>query len=68
MQAVAADQREEGREERAPRRACSARDHAGELVQLNAQKPSAQDEGRGHRAIEPGSALRPGADACEADR
>ncbi len=66
VQAVAADQREEGREERAARRAGAARDHAGELVHLEAEERRAEHEGRRHRAIEPEPAVRPGADARDA--
>ena len=66
VQAMAADQREEGREERAARRACPLRDHARELVHLDGEKCGAEQEGHGHRAIEPGSAMRSGADAGEA--
>ena len=40
MQAVAADQREEGRQEGAARRPGAARDQAGELAQLSARKPA----------------------------
>ena len=42
MQAVAADQREEGRQERAARRAGAARDQAREFVDLEAQERRAR--------------------------
>ena len=38
-----------------------------ELPKLDAQKPGSKDEGRGHRAIKPNPAMRPGTDACDAD-
>src|SRR5207248_320741 len=68
VQAMAADQRKERREERAAGRTCPACDQARKLLDLNADKRGAEQEGRRHRAIEPGSAVRPGADACEAAR
>src|SRR5260370_8114776 len=63
---MAADQRKEGREERAPCWTCAARDQAHELLDFEADKGRSEYEGRRHGAIEPGSAVRLGADACEA--
>src|SRR5713226_7757881 len=66
VQAMAADQRKEGREERAPCRTCPERDQTRKLPDLEADKRGSEYEGRRHGAIEPGSAIRLGADACEA--
>src|SRR5712671_4723457 len=66
MQAMTADQCEEARQERAPRWACPERNHGRELADLDTKKCGPQYEGRGHRAVEPKSIVRPGADACEA--
>ncbi len=66
VQAMAADQRKEGREERAACWACPANDQARELPDLDADKRGSEYEGRRHGAIEPGPAVRLGADACEA--
>ena len=52
MQAVAADQGEEGRQEGAARRAGAARDQAGEFVDLQGQEGGAEHEGHGHRDVE----------------
>src|SRR5208283_3464973 len=67
MKTVTSDQSKKGREERAPRWACPARGHARELADLDAKKHGSKDEGRGHRAIEPGPATRLGTDACKTD-
>src|SRR5258708_26719420 len=66
VQAMAADQRKEGREERAPCRACPARDQARKLPDLEADKRGSEYEGRRHGAVEPGPTMRLDADACEA--
>src|SRR5258708_22309075 len=63
---MAADQGEEGREERAARRTCPARDQANELLDFEPDERRSEDEGRSHGAVEPRPAMRVGADACEA--
>src|SRR6266571_4497014 len=66
MQTMAADQRKEGREERTPCWARPARDQARKLSGLKADKRDSEYEGYRHGAMEPGPAVRLGADACDA--
>src|SRR5258708_23808122 len=66
VQAMAANQRKEGREERASCWARPACDQARKLAGLEADKRGSEYEGRRHRAVEPRPAVRLGADACEA--
>src|SRR5260221_12742302 len=66
VQAMAANQRKEGREERASCWARPACDQARKLAGLEADKRGSEYEGCRHRAVEPRPAMRLGADACEA--
>ena len=66
MQPVAADEREEGREEGAARAARALRDHAGELVDLEDEEAGAEQAGRSHRAVEHGHRCALRADAGQA--
>src|SRR4030081_3539813 len=66
MQAMAADQCKEGREERAPCWTCPAGDQAHKLPDLETDERGSEYKGRRHGAIKQGLAMRLGADACEA--
>src|SRR5260370_8492789 len=66
MQTMAADQRKEGREERTPCWARTGRDRGRKLRGLKADKRGSEYEGYRHGAMEPGPAVRLGADACDA--
>jgi hypothetical protein len=63
---MTADQRKEGREECAACRTGTARDQVGKLPDFEADKGGAEDKSRRHGGMEPGSAMRLGADAGEA--
>ena len=66
MQSVAADQREERRQESAARRPRAARDQIGEFAEFDAQERQAQHTGHRHRHLEPESVAHLGRDARHA--
>ena len=66
MHAVASDQRKEGRQEGAARRARAARDEIGELVKLDPEEGETEDAGHGHRDLEPEMIALLGGDARHA--
>src|SRR3954454_19228322 len=67
---MAADEGEEGRQERTPGRPGATLDETGELAGLKAEEGGPERESRAHGGVEPGRVARAGCDgreaACEA--
>src|SRR5215204_7367452 len=62
---MAADEGEEGRQERTPGRPGATLDETGELPGLKAEKGRPERESRAHGGVEPGRVARAGCDSCE---
>src|SRR5215207_11730179 len=65
VKTVAANQREEGRQERTPARPGATLDETGELAGLEAEEGRPERESRAHGGVEPGRAARARCDTCE---